>query len=57
MRRFDIVDGEPEPFNRLAPHYLADAAALDPPERQRASETTWRRRLVRRRLFKAATKY
>jgi hypothetical protein len=32
VRRFDIVDGEPESFNRLALHYLADAAALDSSE-------------------------
>ena len=30
-------------FNRLALLYVADAAALDPPEHQRARETTWRR--------------
>jgi hypothetical protein len=42
---FRLVAGEPEPINRLALHYLADAAALDPPKRQRARETTWRRRL------------
>ena len=46
VRRFDIVDAEPEPFNRLALHYLADAAALNSPERRRARETPWRRHLA-----------
>ena len=41
--RFDIVDGEPKPFSRMALHYCADAAALDPPQRQRARETTRQR--------------
>jgi hypothetical protein len=46
VRRFDIVDGEPESFNRLALHYLADAAALDRPEQRLARETPWRQRLA-----------
>jgi hypothetical protein len=46
VRRFDIVDGEPEPFARPALHDRTDAAALDPPQRRRAHETPWRQRLA-----------
>jgi hypothetical protein len=46
VRRFDIVDGEPEPFNRLARHYLADAAALDAKQRRPARKTPWPQRLA-----------
>ena len=56
VRRFDIVDGEPELFNRLALHYLADAAALNSPERQPARETTWRQRLAAEPWFNAGYK-
>jgi hypothetical protein len=56
VRRFDIVDGEPESFNRLLPYYPADAAALDPTAHQPASETTWRRRLVAEAWFNGGYK-
>lgn len=46
IRRFDIVDGDPVPFNRLAIHYLADRAALDSPERAEARATPWRARIA-----------
>lgn len=46
IRRFDIVDGDPVPFNRLAIHYLADRAALDGPERAEARATPWRARIA-----------
>jgi DNA-binding GntR family transcriptional regulator len=46
IRRFDIVDGEPKPFNRLAPHDLANAATPGQPERRQARKTAWRQRLA-----------
>jgi hypothetical protein len=52
VRRFRIVDGEPEPWSHLALHYLADLRALDSPERAAARATPWRDRLARESWFK-----
>jgi hypothetical protein len=46
VRRFEIIDGLPRSFNRLAVHYLADRAVLDSDARRRARETPWRARLA-----------
>jgi hypothetical protein len=46
VRRFSIIDGEPEGWNRLALHYLADASALQSPERAEARRSPWRDRLA-----------
>jgi hypothetical protein len=56
VRRFDIVDGEPESFNRLALRYLANAAGLDPRERQRARDKNSRRRLAAKPWFNGVYK-
>jgi hypothetical protein len=53
VRRFRITDGEPEPWTHLALHYLADARALDSPERERARASSWRARLAREDWFLA----
>ncbi len=46
VRRFDVKDGEPGRYNRLALHYIDSAAALDSPARARARVTPWRDRLA-----------
>jgi hypothetical protein len=52
VRRFRIIDGEPARWTHLALHYLADARALDSPERARARESPWRARLAQETWFK-----
>ncbi len=52
VRRFEIFDGTPHAYNRLALHYLADRAALDSPARARARATEWRARLAVETWFK-----
>ena len=52
VRRFQVVDGAPLPYTRLALHYLANEAALDSPERAAARKTPWRDRLAERPWFK-----
>jgi hypothetical protein len=46
VRRFRISDGEPQGFNRLALHYLADRGALESPARAAARATPWRAKLA-----------
>jgi hypothetical protein len=45
-RRFDIVDGSPGSYNRLALHYLASEEALESPARAKARRSAWRDRLA-----------
>jgi hypothetical protein len=52
VRRFDIFDGAPVPFNRLALHYLATRDVLDSEARQRARATRQRARLAEEPWFK-----
>jgi hypothetical protein len=52
VRRFDIFDGAPAPFNRLALHYLATRDVLDSDARKRARETPQRARLAAEPWFK-----
>ena len=54
VRRFEIYDGEPQPWTHLALHYLADLAALDSPERAEAGETKWRKKLAEEQWFRAS---
>lgn len=46
VRRFNVISGEPTPFNRLALHYLSDLSAMDSPERKKARETPWRAKIA-----------
>jgi hypothetical protein len=46
VRRFNVISGEPGPFNRLALHYLSDLRAMDSPERKKARETPWRAKIA-----------
>jgi hypothetical protein len=52
VRRFKVISGEPQPYNRLALHYLRDASALDAPARAKARATPWRARLAAESWFK-----
>jgi hypothetical protein len=52
VRRFDLVSGEPRPFNRLALHYLASPDALTSPVREKARNTPWRDRIAAYPWFK-----
>lgn len=51
VRRFRIIDGEPEKWTHLALHYLADNGALSSPERERARASPWRARLAQESWF------
>src|SRR5256885_675345 len=53
VRRFRILDGEPERWTHLALHYLADMNALNSPERVRARASPWRARLAEESWFSA----
>jgi hypothetical protein len=52
VRRFDIFDGAPNRFNRLALHYLSHRSALDSEARKKARATAWRDRLAQEPWFK-----
>ncbi len=52
VRRFEIYDGEPGQYNRLALHYIADRSVLESDARKRARETPWRNRLAEEPWFK-----
>jgi hypothetical protein len=52
VRRFDIFDGAPAPFNRLALHYLSSRDVLDCDARKRARATPQRARLAQEPWFK-----
>jgi hypothetical protein len=52
VRRFEIVDGAPENFNRMALHYLADKSALESDARRKARATPWRAKLAEEPWFK-----
>lgn len=54
VRRFDVFDGEPQPWTHLALHYLRDASALDSPELEAARNTEWRNRLAEEQWFRAS---
>lgn len=53
-RRFEIEDGEPQPWTHLALHYIADLAALDSPEIEAARGTERRQRLAEEPWFQGS---
>ena len=53
IRRFNIFDGAPHPFNRLALHYLAERDVLKSAARQRARNAPLRSALANEAWFKA----
>jgi hypothetical protein len=50
-RRFEIIDGAPHRYSRLALHYLADRLVLDSEARAKARATPWRARLAKEPWF------
>ena len=54
VRRFEINDGDPQPWTHLALHYLRDASALDSPELEAARNTEWRKRLAAEQWFRGS---
>jgi hypothetical protein len=54
VRRLRIADGVPGSYTHMALHYLADARALQSPEREAARNTPWRNRLAKHDWFKAS---
>lgn len=54
VRRMRVADGAPETYTHMALHYLADAKALQSPERDKARKTAWRDRLAKNDWFKAS---
>lgn len=54
VRRFEINDGDPQPWTHLALHYLRDASALDSPELEAARNTEWRGRLAKEGWFQGS---
>lgn len=54
VRRFEILEGEPQPWTHLAVHYIADMAAFDSPERKAARSTEWRAKLAEEPWFQGS---
>lgn len=52
VRRFNVTDGVPGDYNRLALHYLDDESALASPARDKARNTPWRARISAEPWFK-----
>jgi hypothetical protein len=46
VRRFEIVDWDPEPHTHMLLHYLADERALHSPELEAARQRSWWRKLA-----------
>jgi hypothetical protein len=51
VRCFHITSGEPKSWNRLALHYLAEARALQSPQRERARSSPLYARLAQESWF------
>jgi hypothetical protein len=54
-RRFQIEDGEPQPWTHIALHYLNDLSAFESPEREAARSTEWFKKLSEHQWFQAST--
>ena len=53
VRRFRVINGQPEAWNHLAFHYLGSKGALQSPERDAARKTVWRNKLGTEPWFEA----
>ena len=53
VRRFEIYEGEPQPWTHLSLHYLTDMSAFDSPEREAARTTDWYKKLSEEPWFQA----
>ncbi|MDC0033550.1 hypothetical protein OAJ57_03180 [Alphaproteobacteria bacterium] len=54
IRRFEIYDGEPQPWTHLALHYLTDMSALESNERAAARDTDWSKKLAEEPWFRSS---
>ena len=54
VRRFEVYEGDPQPWTHLALSYLADMTALDSPELDAARTSEWCRRLSAEPWFQAS---
>lgn len=54
IRRFEIFDGEPQPWTHMALHYLADLSARESAEREAARNTEWYRKLSEEPWFRSS---
>jgi hypothetical protein len=54
VRRFEVYEGDPQPWTHLAVSYLADMAALDSPELDAARNSDWCKRLSEEPWFQAS---
>ena len=54
VRRFEIIDGEPQPWTHMALHYLADIAARDSEEYEAARDTEWYKKLSEEPWFRSS---
>lgn len=54
IRRFEITDGEPQPWTHMALHYLADLSARESPERDAARNTDWYKKLSEEPWFRSS---
>jgi hypothetical protein len=54
VRRFEVYEGDPQPWTHLALSYLADMSALDSPELEAARNTEWCRGLAAEPWFQAS---
>lgn len=54
VRRFEVYEGDPQPWTHLALSYLSDMGALDSPELEAARNTEWCQRLSAEPWFQAS---
>ena len=54
IRRFEIYDGEPQPWTHMALHYITDMAAFDSNEWAAARETDWHKKLSEEAWFRSS---
>lgn len=54
--RYEIEDGDPEPWTHLALHFMTSDTALESPEREEARNTEWRTRLAEETWFRASAR-
>ena len=54
IRRFDVYEGEPQPWTHMSFHYLTDISALDSEERAAARNTEWYKKLSEEPWFRSS---
>ena len=54
VRRFEVYEGDPQPWTHLAVSYLSDISALESPELEAARNSDWCKRLSEEQWFQAS---